>query len=65
MPRVEGDIAASPPTQPPAMPGGKDAAGSQPWKPSMREPPPTLTELIRTNAPDTPPIDQSHPSAAP
>eukprot|EP00959_Pyramimonas_sp_CCMP1952_P207970 4350458-Pyramimonas_sp.AAC.1 len=40
MHRVEGDLAASPPTQPPAKPGGKDTAGSQSWKPSTRDPPP-------------------------
>eukprot|EP00959_Pyramimonas_sp_CCMP1952_P275528 5759281-Pyramimonas_sp.AAC.1 len=51
MPRVEGDIAASPPTQPPTKPGGKDTAGSQHWKPSTREPPPALTKFIGTNFP--------------
>eukprot|EP00959_Pyramimonas_sp_CCMP1952_P143148 2996927-Pyramimonas_sp.AAC.1 len=58
-PRVEGDLAASPP------PGGKGTAGGQPWKPSTRDPPPALTEFIGTNVSETPPIDQSHQSAEP
>eukprot|EP00959_Pyramimonas_sp_CCMP1952_P040620 849398-Pyramimonas_sp.AAC.1 len=51
LPRVEGDLAASPLTQPPAKLGGKVTAGSQPWKP--------------TNVFDAPPVDQSHQGAAP
>eukprot|EP00959_Pyramimonas_sp_CCMP1952_P236006 4932317-Pyramimonas_sp.AAC.1 len=60
MPRIEGDLAASSTAQPPAKPGGKGAVGSQTWRPSIPEPPPNLTEFIRANVSDSPPVDQSH-----
>eukprot|EP00959_Pyramimonas_sp_CCMP1952_P128324 2683268-Pyramimonas_sp.AAC.1 len=67
MPRVEENPAASPSTQPPAKLGGIDTAGSPPkvWRPSIRDPPANLTQLIGLKVADPLPMDQSHQKAEP